>query len=144
MLESPNNVYEIGDLSVICLAPDTWEQPTDTLTDYILPANTLDWLDAQLSASSRPTFIATHAPPDRQYPDDSITADGQNPRLNDIIGAHSNVIGWLSGHRHNIIEVQPEHAETINVARQQLFALCGPSTGGMSHLNVRQRGPIEE
>lgn len=128
-LPSVNNVWDMGQFRVICLGPDQW---TDSvLLDFRLPDATIDWLDAQLSADSRPTFLAAHVPLLAQYPDFTQSADAANPRLHDVIGAHPNVVGWLSGHRHNSINPnQTNPVATVTVSGREIFAVCAPGGGG--------------
>jgi hypothetical protein len=130
-LHAINNAYSMRDVRVLTLAPDWW-YPGDNpdLIPYQLSQATCDWLDAQLSADSRPTFLAAHVPLLEQYGNDGDTGDGATPRVAEIIGSHSNVAGWLSGHRHDSMTGNPEQAEVITVAGRQIFAVCGPAAAG--------------
>lgn len=129
-----NNAWDMGQFRVIGLSPDEWIPNTEGPTaDFRLPQRTLDWLDQQLSADSRPTFLTAHVPLLAQYPDSSTgqnCADLANPGLHDLIGAHSNVVGWLSGHRHNSIADTSNPATVITVSGREIFAICSPGGGG--------------
>lgn len=139
-LSQPNNVYDMGDVRILTIAPDTW--PNETLSSYLLSDDTLSWLDEQLSESTKPVFVGCHVTLQEQYP--TVTgepfADTSNPSLTDLIGAHSNLIGWISGHRHILVPASPNHAEVISIGGRNIFAVNGPSAGGMGHDPGRQWG----
>lgn len=127
-LTGPNNAHDMGDLRVLTMAPDFWV--TNNYADpseawFTLSDATLDWLDAELAADTRPTFLAAHMPLNEQTPG----AQAAYPRLEEIIGGYPQVVGWLSGHYHNGITT-PNWATTITVAGRSLFAVCGPGGGG--------------
>jgi hypothetical protein len=131
-LPSVNNTWDMGEIRVITLGPEKWESfnRPNPYRKFLLPTGTLDWLDAELSADSRPTFLAAHVPTAQQYPDDFLTVNGQNPRFDDIVGAHGNVVGYLCGHRHNDVDANPDLATVVTVGGRRIFTVCGPAAGG--------------
>lgn len=130
-LPQPSNAYDFGDFRVITLAPDRWPgDVTDPDNQFTIHDPTVDWLQTQLWLDTRPVLLAAHVPLSVQYNEDgqrSVTP-GNNPRLYELIGDNSNVIGWLSGHRHNDIR-NSQWAEVVTVAGRPLFNVCGPGGG---------------
>lgn len=126
-LNSFNTVTDIGDVRVLGMGPDSWALWNGEKS--VLSGATLTWLDEQLTAAgSRPCVIATHVPPDEQY----VTyADYQQPQANldDIVGAHDNVLAWLSGHRHINPLTEPAHATVATIGGKQVACINGPAAG---------------
>jgi len=130
---SQNTVVSMGGVKVITVGPDSWGfNGVGGPDQSVLSAATLTWLDQQLTAAgSTPCWIAAHSPLYEQFP---AYSDGwlQAPKaeLDALIGSHSNVIGWLSGHLHTDIQATPEHAGVITVGGRKIFAVNGPPSGG--------------
>lgn len=128
---SASNAWDFGEFRVLTVAPDFWSSNTaDASYQVLLPAAVIKWLDVQLSSDSRPTFIACHVTLTEQYGDagsGSINSVN-NPGLYEIMGSHTNLIGWLSGHRHLGVG-NSTWAETLTIAGRSLFLVCGPGGG---------------
>lgn len=126
-----NNVVDYGDFQVITLGPDLWVDGTT----YVLSAATLSWLDTQLGANTKPTWVATHVPTNEQMHTSSggtTSLEPGNPTILDVFDAHPHVIGHLSGHRHADIKHEPYHASVFSVGSRNIFGINGPSCiGGM-------------
>lgn len=130
-LASQNNVYDLGQVKVITVGPQTWAQPSN----YVLSVGTLAWLDTQLQAAGKPCWVAAHVPFNEQYGSNSNGAaavEPGNPALTDLIASNPNAIGWLSGHRHVDIRAVPRHATSFAVGGRRIFGVNGPSCGGGS------------
>lgn len=128
---SAQNAWDFKEFRVLTVTPDVWSSnAADSSNNYQLSTATIDWIDAQLTNDSRPTFLATHVPLTEQYGDGSNGAilSSFNPNLYNIIGGHQNLIGWLSGHRHNGI-ANAQWAETMTIAGRKIFLICGPGGG---------------
>lgn len=136
-LVTPHQVVDMDDIRIITLNPDKWFRNVpagDTKAEFEVPQATLDWLDTQLGATTKPVFIACHIVLQEQYL--TITEDGYNaanvntPALTDVLMAHSNVVGWLSGHKHITIS-NVEHAKVMQLPNgQKMFAINSPACGG--------------
>lgn len=128
---SANNAWDMGDCRILTVCPDVWSSNTaDPSNQYILSTATTDWLDSELSSDGRPTFIAGHVTLTEQYGDAggaSVTS-ANNPAVYSLIGSHSNLIGWLSGHRHNGIG-NSTWAKVMNISGRNIFLVCGPGGG---------------
>lgn len=142
-LVSPHQVVDMGDIRVITLNPDEWFRDVpagDTKAEFRVPQATLDWLDAQLGATTKPCFIACHIVLQEQYL--TINEDGYNaanvntPALTDVLMAHSNVAGWLSGHKHIGLN-NVEHAKVMTLPNgHPVFAINSPGCGGGTKAGV--------
>lgn len=122
-----NQVFDLGEMRIISLSPDTWTRATWN-AGMALSTDTLNWFEATLAASSKPTWVVAHNPLTQQYPG-HIQADTQ-ARLNSIIGGSNNVVGWLSGHRHADIRTDTNHAKRVVVGGRAIAAINGPAAGG--------------
>lgn len=133
-LRSQNTAVDMGDVRVITVGPETWDTPDGgaSVGDCVLSTATLEWLDEQLSATSRPCWITSHAPLWEQYGGVGGVGWYVNPQaqLADLIGSHSNAVGWLSGHRHVDIKTEAEHATSVTVGGRRIFVVNGPAAGG--------------
>lgn len=134
-LDSPLQAVDFGDMRVLAFAPETWGD---------LPDATMDWLEEQLSATTKPCFLAYHLPLAEQYgpdgPGDGSAIDNHNARILDIVGAHTNLVGWLSGHYHINVQqpsIQQPHASVINVEGRNIFVINGPSATNMANTDTR-------
>jgi len=139
---SPLTVTDAGDVRILGIGPDRWDydQAGATFGTCLLSPATLAWLEAQLTAAgTRPVWIANHAPLWEQYAADTTPADftagaewWTSPRdqLAQIIDAHPNVVGWLSGHVHANVDTRPAFARSMTVGARRIFAVNGPASGG--------------
>ena len=129
-LSSQNTVTTMGGVRIIGLGPDSWRAFDTPEPGYTLSAATLTFLDQQLTAAgSTPCFIATHVPPSEQYPAESQVALPV-VGLDGIVAGHSNVVGWLSGHRHANPDTDTAHAGVATIGGRKLFVVNGPAAGG--------------
>lgn len=127
-----NNTMDLGGLRVIAVGPDSWtfDEGIANWQPMPLSAATLEWLDGELTAAgSTPCWIAAHSPIEEQYSGHIDAAAGAG--LDSVIGAHSNVIGWLSGHRHANIDSDPNQVRRVTVAGRSIVAVNGPAAGGL-------------
>jgi len=124
-----NSVTTMGAVKVITVGPDSWPWPDNSQS--VLTAATLSWLDAQLTAAgSTPCWIAAHAPLREQYPAQTAGSVQQpEASLDAVLGAHDNVIGWLSGHLHSPV-TDTTNVAAVTVAGKRLFTVNGPAAGG--------------
>lgn len=130
-LSSQNTVTSMGGVKIIGLGPDSWATQI-TAAPCVLSAATLTFLDQQLTAAgSTPCFIATHVPPNEQYPSNAPNGVATPvANLDGIVAGHSNVVGWLSGHRHANPDTDAAHAGVVSVGGRNLFVVNGPAAGG--------------
>lgn len=130
-----NTVTDMGDLRIIGIGPELAWSDTDNddglvRRQCVISAETVDWLDAQLSATSKPCVIVTHAYPVEQFGKDVLVSEtGAAGTLRDVIAANAHVVMWVTGHRHPDPS-NPDQAKVITVGGRQIFSLCGPATGG--------------
>jgi 3',5'-cyclic-AMP phosphodiesterase len=68
-----------------------------------LEQSTLDWLEGELSASSRPTFVCLHHPPTTVGIEQADAIQLRNgAALEAVLGRHSHVVAVLAGHNHTM------------------------------------------
>lgn len=136
---SANNVMIVGEFgAVVSFTPDYWRF-NDTAGTYYPPealsASTLSWLDATLmSLSDKRVWFNTHGLPATQDNDTVNTGDTGVMRnwndLHNMVAAHSNVVGWFSGHAHKRIN-DPRAIRSIPVGGRRIFGINGPSSCGL-------------
>lgn len=131
---SKNTVTDMGGVRVITVGPDAWDTPDagSSVGDCVLSAATLTWLDQQLAATTKPVFVSSHAPLWEQYNGAGGPGWYVNPRTDiaAIVASRTNLVGWLSGHRHVDITLEPAHASVINVGGRAIYAINGPACSG--------------
>lgn len=132
-----NTVIQNGDIAVIAVSPDWWPYrasipgfgPPDPLSEEIL-----GWLDGQLTAlGTKPTWMVSHAIPLGQF--STTTAKDTEflrpwPRITEVLGAHSNALGWLSGHWH-IAPSNGESIKTLPAGPRSIVSINAPSSQGI-------------
>lgn len=129
-----NQSIQIGPTRMISLSPDNWIRTASGEGPMSLSTATLDWLDQQLAADSRPAWLAAHVPLPQQYGGHMDAATSN--RLAQIIGARRNVLGWLSGHRHANILTDVNHAKTVTTGGRMIAGINGPPAGGQVQRSV--------
>lgn len=126
-----NTVTDMGGVRVIGLGPDEWRYATNdgpSGGDFVLSQKTLTWLDEQLTAAgARPVVLTTHTPPWEQY--DRSFSPRPRGAIDDLIGSHSNVKLWLSGHRHADVMTDGAHAQVVEIGGRNVAVVNGPTTG---------------
>jgi 3',5'-cyclic AMP phosphodiesterase CpdA len=99
-----------------------------------LCAERLDWLEARLDESTRPTILFMHHPPFPCGIDafDGIGMNDGRERLADIVRRHGNVERVMCGHVH-----RPVHVRWAGT-----MASIGPSTAHQATLDLRRAAPL--
>lgn len=129
-----NRILDAGGMRFITLTPDYWHW----MDPCVLSQATLDFLsDALTTAGRMPCWIVTHGPPNTQYTGyTNYSIPGPSSELEQIVAGHDNVAGWLSGHRH-ATPGQTESARVMSMGGRQIFAINGPSAGGIDNNTSR-------
>jgi 3',5'-cyclic-AMP phosphodiesterase len=94
-------VFEIGGFRFLLLDSLVPAQDGRRIDHGELADASLEWLDAQLAASSLPSFVALHHPPldlGIDWIDEIRLRDSE--RLEAVVAAHPQVIATLVGHAH--------------------------------------------
>ncbi len=123
-----NQAIDCGRFRVLALSPDQWTRSGPSEDPMVLSQPTLDWLDGQLAADARPTWLVAHVPLPQQYPGHMAAATAT--AVEEIVSRRPNVLGWLSGHRHADIRVDMNHAKQIVVGGRKIAGINGPPAGG--------------
>jgi 3',5'-cyclic AMP phosphodiesterase CpdA len=99
-----------------------------------LCAERLDWLEARLGESNRPTILFMHHPPFACGIDffDGMRLNEGGERLTDIVRRHSHVERVMCGHVHRPIQMR--WAGTM--------ASIAPSTAHQATLDLREKAPL--
>ncbi|WCE39111.1 hypothetical protein PGC08_14040 [Brevibacterium sp. BDJS002] len=136
-LADANQTLDAGGMRFIGLAPDYWHW----MDQCVLSPETLNYLDwALTTAEGAPCWIVTHGPPNGQYIGYSNYAiPSPTADLESIVSGHNNVAGWLSGHRH-MEPGAPESARVMPIGGKQIFAINGPTAGGIGNDPARPNG----
>lgn len=130
-----DQAFSTPSLRVLTITPDEWSIPEgeNTWGPMPIPQSTIEWLDTELANDPRPTWLMLHVPMRRQYPGHlSVEAD---LALEGVIARRSNVIGYMSGHRHANILTDSRHAIQISIplpegGQRRIAAINGPPCGG--------------
>lgn len=136
-LGEANQTLDVGGMRFIGVNPDYW----NWMDQFTLSTETLNYLDLALTtAGDTPCWIVTHGPPNGQYAGYSnYSIPYPVADLEEIVGSHNNVAGWLSGHRH-ADERFSEAVRVMSMGGRQIFAINGPSAGGINNNSDRPVG----
>ncbi|MGY0503124.1 phosphodiesterase [Nocardia sp. FBN12] len=95
-----NNVYRVGELTVVMLDSSIPGQPAGLLGE-----DTFDWLRATLAeAPDGPILVALHHPPKRVFsPVVDVIALADPGRLAAVVAGDPRIVGILTGHAHSPI-----------------------------------------
>ena len=125
---SLNQNIDFGLCRVLIVNPDSVPYPSDTTTIQITQT-TLDWLDAQLAASTKDCIIVCHAPLKNSVTDPSVdnvtifdsntsgffvkrVGDADDAYIRTLLGNRTKARAWVCGHTHN-------HAYTASIFTTQ-------------------------
>lgn len=106
--------------------------PSQPDNDWYIPQATLDWIESELNKdTTTPTYICCHFSKAETQPEATF---------DDIISAHSNVVGWVCGHAHFAI-TNPKCVETLTFGNRTAFPhYCGPSTTLLNGATYQEAG----
>jgi hypothetical protein len=124
-----NHALDLGAVRLLTVVPAGFYSSSGT-DAWVLPPATLTWLDGQLGADSRPTFIACHVPLQEQfgvYRRGYVTEPG--PAIIQLLDAHPNAVAWLSGHIHTRFD-QPRMFLTTTLPSGRPFVCVNTSATG--------------
>ncbi|RKW71738.1 hypothetical protein DWQ67_02615 [Galactobacter caseinivorans] len=144
---SANAVASTSDIAVMGVSSDLWAyRPNIASPNYAPPdpltEATLTWMDQQLTAlGSKPTWLMSHQLPLGQFASNPGGVDEYlRPwsRIAEVLDAHPNVLGWISGHWH-IDPARADGVAKINVGSRSITAINAPSSQGLrSGWNAKQ------
>lgn len=125
---------DVGPVTAIGI---TQELPDNTkgltgLPDYItLTQHDLDWLDATLTAATKPCWIFNHAP---LFTDDNTIGFWVAPdaSVRSVLGKHTNAAAWFSGHTHWDLRV-PSTFTLIPCGTRQVANVNVSAPVGVNH-----------
>lgn len=121
------SVTLMGGIAVIGL-PNPWTYTTQFVNNPVT-ADDLTWLDQQLTAlGGTMAWVCFHEPPAGTVP----SSEGIEPlaSIDAVLGAHSNVIGILSGHWHRQVE-NPDQVQVQDRGGKRIYVVTGPSALGI-------------
>lgn len=127
-LPSQNYTADVGDIRLVVLGPETFM--SSPIEEMVLPGDTLRWIDAQLSATSRDCYLFCHWPLWEHFADQptGFTA-WPHDTLAGILADHRNARAWIAGHNHVAISHE-ELVTTRRVGGRPGFLCVNTSTAG--------------
>ena len=98
-----NQVLDVGAYRFLMLDSLVPAENGQRIDHGELEQSTLDWLDQQLSASSRPTFVCLHHPPTTVGIEQADAIQLRNgAALEAVLTRHPHVVAVLAGHNHTM------------------------------------------
>lgn len=129
-----NGVTDIGDVRVVHFSPPTMDINEDSRWE--ISTGRLQWIDQQAKATSRPVVLATHFPLPELNLQNGLSSPGPaispQSELDQVIESNSNIIGFLSGHRH-LAASYVRVASVLQIGSRNIVHLCGPSVAFSLH-----------
>lgn len=120
-MDIKNNIRIIG------LGASTWSfELPNGYGPMTLSSADIQWLKTTVESTNRYCWVLCHVPLPEHY-SGHLTPSVE---LVNVLSNHSNIMGWVSGHRHHNINHGTNNTKVMTYGTNKLFALNCPCSGG--------------